>query len=192
MKYILNFLIYFSLTLPISNLSAQDNRSLNLKIQGTGRRTSQLKEMLNIKRVIAKQHAISRARILGEKIINNSTTLFPYTKAKIWAGSPRLSCPNAIPPSIVQRVVRHHSKEIKACYENELQKNPTLKGNLILYFSILKSGKTGHVSTSQTLNKKVSLCLIQSVKHWIFPAFNGADRLNITYPFRFRRKADEP
>lgn len=88
---------------------------------------------------------------------------------------------------IVQRVVRSHRREIKFCYEEELQKDRRLEGELVVKFTILPTGRVvSSVSESTTLKSPAAeACMHSKIKRWIFPEPDGGGTVVVRYPFRF-------
>src|SRR5262249_60768675 len=43
------------------------------------------------------------------------------------------------------RYVKARLKAIQSCYEKELKRNPSLKGKVMVRFTITKIGRTGHI-----------------------------------------------
>jgi len=76
---------------------------------------------------------------------------------------------------------------IKYCYENQLQKIPTLEGTVVVAWNIEKDGRvTGARLAQSTMNNEaVEGCIVRQVAHWRFPA--PAERTVVGgYPFVFK------
>jgi len=88
---------------------------------------------------------------------------------------------------IIQRVVRQNRASIKACYEQELQKQPGLNGEVLITFTIGPKGDVLSVSKAQSsLNHNgVEQCVMQRIRRWVFPEPKGGTLVNVRYPFRF-------
>jgi hypothetical protein len=88
---------------------------------------------------------------------------------------------------IVQRVVRQHRGELKACYENELQKNKSLQGELVIKFTISGKGEVIAAVKQSSDIKSASLeaCVTQRIRRWVFPEPRGGGIVVVKYPFRF-------
>ena len=88
---------------------------------------------------------------------------------------------------IIQKVVRQHSGELRACYEKELNKIKGLNGRVVLYWLISPQGAVTKalVKESTIKNKNVENCVANSVKYWRFPAPKGGGIVAIEYPFVF-------
>lgn len=88
---------------------------------------------------------------------------------------------------IIQRVVREHRREIRACYESELQRNPNLEGRVAIEWVISPSGAVAASQIeSSTLNSQaVENCVAMRVRQWRFPEPRGGGTVRVTYPFVF-------
>lgn len=91
---------------------------------------------------------------------------------------------------IIQRIVREHRRELRFCYEQELQKNKELKGELMVKFTVGPTGSVIAAVTEQdnsTLkNGAVSSCVTGKIRRWVFPRSPGNEGLvMVRYPFRF-------
>jgi hypothetical protein len=88
-------------------------------------------------------------------------------------------------PDQVNRVVLAHRGALQACYEIEAQKDPTLRGGVVVSWTIDASGAVTSASrASSTLNNaRVEGCVLRQVKTWRFPASDGSTLAN--YPFSF-------
>ncbi len=88
---------------------------------------------------------------------------------------------------IVRRIVRQHRRELKACYESELQKNRNLSGSLTVKFTIAPSGQViAAVADGGSLQSPpVASCVTRRIRRWVFPAQNGMGVVVVRYPFNF-------
>ena len=88
---------------------------------------------------------------------------------------------------IIRRVVRKHRREIKYCYEQQLQKDENLAGKVTVKFTISATGKVvaATISRSTLNNTKVERCLTGKIKRWVFPKPEGGGIVIVTYPFDF-------
>lgn len=99
------------------------------------------------------------------------------------------SCP--LSKEIIRRVVRQHRREIRYCYEKELQANPTLEGRVVVDFSISPGGDvvSAVIGESTLNNAAVEQCMQAKIRQWTFPLENGKRLYEITYPFNFTSAA---
>lgn len=88
---------------------------------------------------------------------------------------------------IIERVIRQHRREIRACYESELQRNPSLQGRISVEFVIDPTGQVARAAIgSTTMNSKpVEECISLRVRRWRFPEPKGGGLVRVNYPFTF-------
>lgn len=90
--------------------------------------------------------------------------------------------------SVVVRMIRTRIRAIQHCYENELRRNPTLAGKVVVEFTIQPTGSVTNVrATSNTTNDSaVSECVVQTIQRFRFndPAPEGGS-VSFSYPFVF-------
>ncbi len=89
----------------------------------------------------------------------------------------------------IAAVVNRNMGQIRFCYEQGLQGDPSLNGRVAIDFTI--SG-AGQVSTAQvantTLNSKmVEECIVIRLKTWKFPLPQGGVNVKVVYPFHLKR-----
>jgi TonB family protein len=86
---------------------------------------------------------------------------------------------------IVRRVVRSHVKEIRFCYERELQHEPGLHGRVSVRFVIAPHGRvaTAGIAESSVAHAAVERCVADAVRRWEFPRAPGGGLTFVTYPF---------
>jgi len=86
------------------------------------------------------------------------------------------SGPGVININAVGRVVRGNTGGIRACYERELTRNPTLSGRLELRFVIGVDGRTTEVTTTGLAGAPaVTSCIAGRVRGLVFPMPEGGD-----------------
>ncbi len=82
--------------------------------------------------------------------------------------------------------VRARMAAIKACYENALKRNPTLKGKISIRFTILETG--GLADITAALNSlgspEVAGCITATMRSWRTP-FRPSGPVTVEYPFLF-------
>lgn len=88
---------------------------------------------------------------------------------------------------IIERVIRQHRREIRSCYEQELQRNPALEGRIVVSFVIDPTGQVAraNVGTTTMNNKTVEECISLRVRRWRFPEPKGGGLVRVNYPFTF-------
>jgi TonB family protein len=86
---------------------------------------------------------------------------------------------------IVRRVVRSHVKEIKFCYERELQRRPGLHGRVSVRFVIAPDGRVATVGIPESTvdSHEVDRCVADAVARWPFPQARDGGVTFVTYPF---------
>jgi outer membrane biosynthesis protein TonB len=84
------------------------------------------------------------------------------------------------------RYVKQRLKAIQNCYEKELKRNPSLKGKVVVRFSITPSGRSGDIEVEENTlgNEGVASCIRTVIRGWIFP-FKPTDNVAVAYPFLF-------
>lgn len=79
------------------------------------------------------------------------------------------------------------SNEVKFCFEQELQKDPTLTGKVAVAFVINRLGGVGNVAvTENTVNATMGECMVSRIKRWQFPRPLGGGKVSVTYPWIFK------
>jgi len=75
---------------------------------------------------------------------------------------------------------------IKACYENQLKRNPSLRGKIRIRFTILETGGLADVTAIENTlgNAEVSACIIGTMRGWRTP-FRPSGTVTVEYPFVF-------
>jgi hypothetical protein len=86
----------------------------------------------------------------------------------------------------VRRVVVAHQGALRACFESEAQRNPSLKGGVTVQWSIDPSGSVTTASLAGTTlgNARVEGCVVRQVKGWHFPSSESATIVS-GFPFKF-------
>ncbi len=86
----------------------------------------------------------------------------------------------------VRRVVMAHLGAVRACYESEAQRNPSLKGGLTVQWTIDPNGgvSSASVAGSTLGNPRVEGCVVRQVKGWHFPTSETSTIVG-GFPFKF-------
>jgi TonB family protein len=94
---------------------------------------------------------------------------------------------------VIMKVIKRHQNEIKFCYEQELQKNPSLAGKVAVAWTIDPAGgvSEANVSESSISNANVESCIVQRIRRWKFPEPQGGGVVNVTFPWIFKAAGDE-
>jgi hypothetical protein len=87
----------------------------------------------------------------------------------------------------VNRVVRSHQGEVRACYLRELVRHPDLEGRIVMHWVISPEGVvvTSEVEESTMDHPAVGECIARAARLWIFPRGDATEE--VRYPFRFSR-----
>ncbi len=93
----------------------------------------------------------------------------------------------ALDREIIQRVVRQHRREIRNCYERQLQRNPDLQGRIVMQWVISGTGAVVSARVEETTmnNSEVEQCMAQRIRRWSFPEPDGGGIVRVNYPFNF-------
>jgi len=99
-----------------------------------------------------------------------------------------------LPRHLIKRVVRTKSGEVRRCYVKGLARDPTLRGKVVIRFTIAPSGKVvaSKVQTSTLGNRQVAACIARAVGRWRFRRPAGGGVVIATYPFVLRPKTASP
>jgi hypothetical protein len=91
----------------------------------------------------------------------------------------------SLPPAVIQRIVRRHMGEVRACYERGLIERPTLNGRVEVRFVISPTGavQTATVGSSDLGAPAVEQCITTAVQGWTFPEPEGGGVVSVMYPF---------
>ena len=95
---------------------------------------------------------------------------------------------DALPRSVIDRVIRQNRGQIRYCYERQLQLDENLEGRVEVAFII---GATGAVAQAKILhttmnNREVEHCMVKKILSWRFPKPQGGGTVRVNYPFVLR------
>jgi len=86
----------------------------------------------------------------------------------------------------IRRVIRTHAREIRACYERELQHDPELNGRIVLHLVLFDGNVTlSEVNESTLDNERVHECIARRARSWRFPRPDTPGIVNVNYPYVF-------
>lgn len=113
---------------------------------------------------------------LGAK---SRATVVPGGEGEHFSGS--------IDKEAIRRVIRENQRQIQACYEKTLNKNPNLYGKVILEWVITGNGRvsSARVSSSTLRNSEVENCVLSRLRTWKFPEPPPDQEAVVSYPFLF-------
>ena len=76
----------------------------------------------------------------------------------------------ALPPEVVQRIIRYNAGRLRMCYESGLRHNPSLQGSVRVRFLIGSNGRVSSVSAGGDLpDAGVVSCVQRSFYSLSFP-----------------------
>ncbi len=85
----------------------------------------------------------------------------------------------------IARFVKARMKSIQNCYERQLKRNPSLKGKIVVRFTINESGKPIELEIEEDTmgNNSVTTCIRSTIRMWTFPIKDN--ECPVAYPFIF-------
>lgn len=85
----------------------------------------------------------------------------------------------------VRRVVLANIRQVKACYEAELNKNLGLSGKVVIGWTVQGPGRVqkAWVQSSTLRNSRVENCIRRRLSNWRFPEAPSGSQYTVTYPF---------
>jgi hypothetical protein len=89
--------------------------------------------------------------------------------------------------SVIDEYIHRHMHQLSACYSQQLDHVPGLRGKIATRFVIAGSGRVSQAGvTSSTMgNAKVEGCVIGVLKDIVFPEPLGGGIVEVDYPFSF-------
>jgi hypothetical protein len=98
-------------------------------------------------------------------------------------GQPQAACECGLDKRMIQREVERHHVQLRRCYMQEAQRDPSLAGEVMLHFAIAANGSVAMAETAGKL-AAIQRCLATEVRIWHFPRSSSTTVVN--YPLRFR------
>ena len=91
----------------------------------------------------------------------------------------------ALDKSLIRGAIRRRYKQIKYCYEKELQHTDGIGGRVVISFIIGANGyvMTSGVDATSTGSSTVDQCIARVIKRIGFPAPSGGGVVKVRYPF---------
>jgi hypothetical protein len=107
-------------------------------------------------------------------------------EARVGIGAGAPTAHGGLSPEQIRRVVMAHQGALRACYDTELARNPSLKGGVTMTWNIEPGGgvASAGVAGSTISNDRVTGCVLRQVKSWHFPASESPTNV-AAYPFKF-------
>lgn len=90
--------------------------------------------------------------------------------------------------AVVAATIAKYLSQVRACYEEQLQGNPGLSGQVMMHWVINGTGDvaSANVARSTLGNAKVESCITTRLKTWKFPQPVGGVNVPVNYPFNLR------
>ena len=90
--------------------------------------------------------------------------------------------------SVVQATIAKYLSQVRACYEQGLQKNAALVGQVLMNFEINGGGDLNFakVDRSSLGDREVENCISNRMMTWKFPSPKGGVNVKVSYPFMLR------
>ncbi len=78
---------------------------------------------------------------------------------------------SGLPKDVINAVVQRHRNEIRQCYESARQRNPSLRGKVVMTFNIQPSGVVSYAGVKESTlgDKGLEKCIVSRVYTWVFP-----------------------
>jgi len=88
----------------------------------------------------------------------------------------------------IRRVVRRNVRQVRFCYEQGLQSNPSIEGRVVVSWTIDGTGRvqSSNVASTTLGNAQVESCIANAVRRWSFPQPDGGMPVGVNYPFLLR------
>ena len=105
-------------------------------------------------------------------------------RVRMQTAAPRIS--GYLSPEQIMRVVRRNQAAVRYCYENELQRQPSLAGRVEIRWRITRAGtvSSSSVGSSTMHNARVEGCIVRQVRRWRFDQPDGGE-VDVNFPFIF-------
>lgn len=90
---------------------------------------------------------------------------------------------------LVSDVIRRNMGQIRFCYEQGLQLDPSIAGRVGVRFTIGGNGqvKVADVENTTLNSQQIEQCILMRLKSWKFPLPDGGVDVKVSYPFSFKR-----
>lgn len=94
--------------------------------------------------------------------------------------------PRQLSQEVVLRVVLRHKPAIVRCVDEQRKREPGLSGTLVMRWTVLPSGRTGHIEprTPHLSDTYLARCLRDQIESWTFPSHRGLGE-PVDFNFKF-------
>jgi TonB family protein len=125
---------------------------------------------------------VARVAILSKGLTSSASSMVKLPAGMVVKGG--------LDKNVVQKVVRQKKNQLRYCYEVGLQKDPRIKGKVVLTFVISAKGSVMHskIKSSTLGSNQAESCLEKSVKTWKFPQPKGGGIVVVDLPVVFSPK----
>jgi hypothetical protein len=108
--------------------------------------------------------------------------------ASLVAGDSDATFSGSIDKEAIRRVVQANLKQIKACYEKGLNKDPSLYGKIVIQWTIGSGGRVLEAGIKNTTmnSSEVENCAVARLRTWRFPEPPAGEVAVVSYPFVFQ------
>jgi len=92
----------------------------------------------------------------------------------------------------IRRVIQRNIAQVQHCYEQGLQRNPSLAGRVTVGFIISSTGAVGSASADNAIgDATVSGCVSSAVRRWAFPQPDPAGPVSVRFPFNLSQSGGQ-
>ena len=120
-------------------------------------------------------------------LLSVAATLGCGTSGPPAAGGSGRPVRGSLDKKVIKEVIQEHHREVRACYEVELVKQPDLAGRVLSQFTISGTGSVVAVvlRDSTVGNPAIEDCLRRHLLTWKFPKPRGGGNVDVVYAFNF-------
>ncbi len=89
----------------------------------------------------------------------------------------------------IREIIYRNMGQIRYCYEQGLQRSPSLSGRVTVKFQIAGSGRVSlaNIRHSSVRSMQVESCMVSKIRNWKFPKPQGGVNVAVVYPFNLQR-----
>ncbi len=107
-------------------------------------------------------------------------------EATLPTGTPELPPVDSdtLPESSIRQVVNANKRSVSICYQQSLKAQEALRGKLEIRVTVSPKGSVtrAYVQTTQFKGSKLGKCIVDKIRGWRFPSFNGEPQ-QVVVPF---------
>lgn len=135
----------------------------------------------------------TKGRSTGQSAYGSENGFGNKTTVAVEAGGAEEDFVGTIDKEAVRRVIKAGYREIRGCYEKELNRlgkssGKNFEGKVVISWEIIAGGKPKNVKVKSTSlgNPQVENCLRDRIASWIYPEPPAGLTAEVAYPFVFR------